>query len=374
MKHMMKISLPVISTIMTITAFVAPLQAETIIIGKGVGIVWEGLPFSKTLYGPIRSSYLNPIYGLLSVSSLNGACMLSSQLENIGGYMAYPLPGVSGVGLIPRASGRVSYRYYENFNQNKQKDGILTGTIGLPQTIGNSSSQNNITPVTERAWCLPPGTTSSNTFYVADSPRSATLSGTWVLVADGTQQPAQVKLPPMYFGSYGGNADGSSDRVDTIFPGTIDLRISTLECTVNTPTTIDFGAVNRNSQVNAELALKSVPLVTTCGQASDYINANINIQFRAISGLYNSDASKLKLTQGGGYITGEIDSGMTGSGACGTSTGLRFDNIPIKLGSITNVESSKILTNQLTWRLCSGGSSLPTGAVNASAEMLVTFN
>lgn len=373
MKHMMKISLPVISTIMTITAFVAPLQAETIIIGKGVGIVWEGLPFSKTLSGPINSTPLHPMYGLLSISTSQNGCMSSSNLKKIGGYMAYPLPGVSGVGLVPRVSGRATYRYYYDFNKNVSKDGTLTGTIGQPQTIGNSSSQTDITPGTGYDWCLSPMSTSSSVFYVPGYPRSATLSGTWVLVADGTQQTALVRLPPVYFGSYGATND-SSDLVDTIFPGTIDLRISTLECTVNTPTTIDFGAVSRNTQANAELALKSVPLVTTCGQASDYINANINIQFRAISGLYNSDASKLILTQGGGYITGEIDNGITGSGVCGTSTGLRFDSTPIKLGSITNVESSKILTNQLIWRLCSGGNSLPIGAVNASTEMLVTFN
>jgi hypothetical protein len=176
----------------------------------------------------------------------------------------------------------------------------------------------------------------------------------------------------MYFGSF--SADAKGDRITSILPTNISLRISTLECSVNTPTAINFGSVIRNTQANAELAVKPVQLVATCGQPTDQINANINLQFRAISGLYNSAPSRLALNQKGGYITGEIDNGVTGSGDCKATTGLRFDNALIKLGSITNAESSKTLTNQLTWRLCSGGSSVPIGAVTASTEMLVTFN
>ncbi|CQJ67493.1 Uncharacterised protein [Yersinia intermedia] len=98
------------------------------------------------------------------------------------------------------------------------------------------------------------------------------------------------------------------------------------------------------------------------------------MQFRALTGLYGSTPSRLALSQGGGYITGEINNGVTGSGSCSATTGLPFDNTQLKVGNITSTQASQTITNQVTWRLCSGGSSLPTGLVDAAAEMLVTFN
>jgi hypothetical protein len=355
-----------IASMVLMMPLAAPALAETITIGKGTGILWEGMPFNATLSGPLQNPGLNPIYGLLSVSKSSSRCMLSNELKNIGGFLAFPLTGVTGVGLMPRASGSATY----TLNNNSQ--GRLTGTIGQPETKGSSTSQDNIISPPNYTWCLPPAMSANNTFYSSSGSRSATLSGTWVLVADGSQKAGEGSVPPMYFGSF--SAIPSGDKTVSILPTNISLRISTLDCSVNTPTAINFGSVNRNTQANAELAVKPVQLVATCGQPTDRVNANINLQFRAVSGLYNSAASRLALKQGGGYITGEIDNGVTGSGGCKATTGLRFDNSLIKLGSITSAESSKTLTNQLTWRLCSGGSSLPTGAVTASAEMLVTFN
>lgn len=355
-----------IASIALIMPLAAPVLAETITIGKGTGILWEGMPFNATLSGPLDHPQLNPIYGLLSVSRSSTRCMASNELKNIGGYLAFPLTGVPGVGLMPRASGSATYTLSNN------SQGKLTGTIGQPETRGSSTSQGNITSPPNYTWCLPPAMSINTAFYSSSGSRTATLSGSWVLVADGTQRAGEGSIPPMYFGSF--STTPSGDRTVSILPTNISLRISTLECSVNTPTAINFGSVIRNTQANAELAVKPVQLVATCGQPTDQINANINLQFRAISGLYNSAPSRLALNQGGGYITGEIDNGVTGSGDCKATTGLRFDNSLIKLGSITNAESSKTLTNQLTWRLCSGGSNVPFGAVTASTEMLVTFN
>jgi len=365
-QHFIKTASCGIASMALMIPLAAPVLAETITIGKGTGILWEGMQFNATLSGPLADPRLNPIYGLLSVSKSPTRCMASSELKSIGGYLAFPLAGIRGVGLMPRASGNATYTRSNNSQES------LTGTIGLPETKGSSTSQGNIASPPDYTWCLPPATSSNDTFYSSSGTRRATLSGTWVLVADGTQQAGEGSVPPMYFGSF--SAITSGDRIISILPTNISLRISTLECSVNTPTAINFGSVIRNTQANAELAVKPVQLVATCGQPNNQINANINLQFRAISGLYNSAASRLALNQGGGYITGEIDNGVTGSGDCKATTGLRFDNSLIKLGNITSAESSKTLTNQLTWRLCSGGSNVPVGAVTASTEMLVTFN
>lgn len=346
----------------------APIQAETIVIGRGTGIVWEGLPFSETLSGPTYYPTLYPIFGLLSVTnSVSSAyCMDSSSLINIAGYSVYPLSGVSGVGLVPRATGTASYTAYDRSVQH------LDGTIGLPQTAGISTVAGNVTSVPPNVWCLPPAMERHDQFYNTSAPRTVTMSGTWVMVADGTQQSGQFTIPQMYFSSISQSPLGSLRA--SILPSNLILRISTLACTINTPLTIDFGGVLRNTQVNAELASRSVPLVVDCGQVSDFYDANINVQLHSLTGLYGGTPQRLALSQGGGYITGEIDNGVTGSGDCTATSGVRFDGTPIKIGNITHTQSNVTFSNQLTWRLCSGGSSLPSGAVTASTEMMVTFN
>lgn len=288
-------------------------------------------------------------------------------MRKVAGYSVYKFGGAGGVGIIPRASVSARFGLY------KGGEGSLTGTLGLPATKGNSSTHGDINGEDDRyEWSLPPALQRIDDYYDASSERTATVSGTWVIVADESQKNAEVKLPKMFFGSFSTNSSGSLNR--EILPDTINLRISSLECTVNTPTTINFGNVMRDSRPNAELARTSVPLTTSCGQDTNNINANINLQFRALTELYEGDASRLALKQGGGYITGEIDNRVTGSGACASSSGVNFNNEPIKLGKISSTASSAEFKNQLTWRLCSGGSSLPTGAVDTAAELLVTFN
>lgn len=363
-----------------IFTYIIPSQAETIIIGSGTGILWEGLPFSVTMSGSLDSTYLGDDssvnrFGLLAISDNTHTCLTNvyspppagtkNALTNIAGYQALQI--APGVGLIPRASGSASYTLYGG------KHEVLTGTIGLPRTGGQTNSGYTITtPVADREWCIPPRMNADANFYSKDANRIATLAGSWVLVADGSQINSELIIPTMYAASYAKIPSG--DRYQIILPSSITLRISTLSCTVATATTVNFGNVQRNSQSGTELAKLTYPLITSCVQPTDMINANINVQFRAISGNYNSTPSWLSLKQGGGYITGEIDNGVTGSGICTGTSGIPFDKIPLKVGNITSAETSKTTSNNVTWRLCSGGYNLPTGDVDASAEMLVTFN
>ncbi|AHG18527.2 hypothetical protein Z042_01910 [Chania multitudinisentens RB-25] len=345
----------------------APKAAETITIGKNSGIVWEGMPFSASLIGYIGGQRHSPYAGLTSISDIRTACLQTSKLTTIAGYKALQI--APGVGLIPRATANATY----TLNTGVQE--TLAGTIGLPITEGRTSSGHVITgPVYSgtREWCLPPRTTIIEFFYSTSVRRNVQIAGTWVMVADGTQTSRQVAVPPMYAGSYQNVA--GYDLTQQILPSEITLRISTLICTVATTTNINFGGVQRNTQAGSELARLTYPLTVSCSQDTDRINANINVQFRAISGLYSATPTRLALTQGGGYITGEIDNGITGSGACNGTTGIPFDNTQLKVGSIASAETAKAFNNQITWRLCSGGTSLPTGPVDASTEMLVTFN
>lgn len=338
--------------------------AETITIGKGSGIMWEGLPFNVTLSGPLDDAYTNAALGLLAISTRFGSCLKPDELTTINGYKTIEI--APGVGLIPRVVGTATYR-----RDNSNKISTLTGTIGLPETKGvNDGVALNLSASYQ--WCLSPVSSNTYNYYNKDAMRTAQISGTWVLITDGSQKASEFKTPIMYAGSFAQPKSG--DRSASILPSDITLRISTLECTVNTPASIAFGDVAKTTQAGAELGILSYPLITTCGQSSDFINANINLQFRQLSGLYNNAPTHLALNQGGGYITGEIDNGVTGSGSCTATTGLPFDNTQLKIGSITKAQTSTTVTNQVTWRLCSGGQDLPLGDVSAAAEMMVTFN
>ncbi|MHA7847368.1 hypothetical protein [Serratia sp. D1N4] len=359
--------------VLTLLLVSAPYSRATdiVTIGKGSGIVWEGLPFNQTLTGPLLGSGLSITTGMIAISNISTSCINASALTTIAGYTALQI--APGVGLVPRATGSALYR----------RSGVagletLTGTIGLPKTEGRTDTGFTITSPfpsnPQKQWCLPPRTSPASTtyFYDANYTRTVNISGTWAMVADGNQRSGQVTIPTMYAGSYSSFVSG--DRSAVILPAAITLRISTLACTIATTTNINFGGVQRNTQVGSELARLTYPLAVSCSQDSDRIDANINVQFRAISGLYSATPTRLALTQGGGYITGEINNGVTGSGDCNSTTGIPFDNTQLKVGSIASSESAKVLNNQVTWRLCSGGTSLPTGPVDASTEMLVTFN
>lgn len=342
-------------------------QAETITIGKGTGIIWEGMPFNSTLSGPLMSTKAVPMFGMASISNNTTACMDAKKLSKIEGMDV--LPVASGIGLIPRAMVVAKYQLADGSIET------LTGTIGLPGTKGMAGS-TTVYPSSDSAWCLPVRNSAVSDFYNPDFERTISLSGTWVMVADGTQTADEITLPSIYAASFARNI--TADRTSSILPGNISLRISTLECSISTPTEINFGTVAYNSVVNSELASQTNSLSVSCSQGLDNvnqrINANINLQFHPISGLYEGNKNRLSLAQGGGYITGEINNAVTGSGSCNLNSGLSFDDSQYKIGSITQAESNKVLTHQVTWRLCSGGASLPVGSVTAAANMMVTFN
>lgn len=345
-----------------------PARAETITIGKGTGIVWEGLPFNVTLSGPMYISALISHYAMAAISSSNQSCLRVGDLRVVDGYNGLLI--TNGVVLIPRVVIAAQYRLSDGTDEQ------LTGTIGLPDTSGMGGA----TPVVSsesREWCLNPRNVFDVGFYDPNFTRTVNFSGTWVMAANGLQRNAEITLPSMYAASFSYQFQTGS-LYTPILPSNITLRISTLECAISTPTEINFGTVERNTTVNSELALLTNPLTVTCSQGIDdantRINANINVQFHPISGLFEGDSHRLALTQGGGYITGEIDNAVTGSGACNLNSGVAFDGTQIKIGEISETESNKAFSNQVTWRLCSGGASLPVGPVTAAADMIVTFN
>lgn len=341
-------------------------EALTITIGKGSGILWEGLPFNVLLSGRMNYDQARIELGLASISDSTNSCMSATKLTLINDIPAIKI--APGIGLVPRARVSATWTPWKP----DATTGSFSGTIGLPETRAIASDDNRvITSTPGYGWCLAPVQTTTSFFYSLAGPRTASISGSWVLVADGTQTSSTVRIPPIYAGSYSMSPLGN--KTSSILPAGVSLRISTLECSVNTPTSINFGTIGRNLSANKELAKQTNPLIVSCTQASDMINANIAVQFRPISGLYNSSINRLALAQGGGYVTGEILD-VTSSGVCEGVGGISFDGTPINIGSITTAQNSTVVNQQFVWRICSGGEQLPTGPVSASTEMLVTFN
>ena len=345
-----------------------PAVADTITIGKGSGIVWEGMPFSvsNTVTAQSSSTTSSPYFGVASFvkTPQSGYGCTIGALTTIAGYQAYKI--APGVGIVPRANISANYTLANNTSET------LAGTIGLPETRAVTSNGSIITnPLsTGRQWCVPPRMSAVDYFYKAGTPINATAAGTVIIVADGTQTSQNNIALDLWFETITYNSIANKQ----VIPAGTVLRISTLECTVNTPVMIDFGTVAKNLQSGAELSSLSYPFITQCSQPSAQVNANINVQFRALTSLYGGVAARLALNEGGGYITGEINNSVTGSGSCNSTNGVKFNSTQLKVGSITSAQTSQTMTNQVTWRLCSGGSSLPTGTVSAAAEMLVTFN
>lgn len=347
-----------------------PARAETITIGAGSGVVWEGLPFSGSLIGPLRSPTLIKRAPLVSIATRQNLCSFHPAPSGIiNGVFGIQLTG--GVIMTPRVN--VS-GYFFRYNGRKE---TFSGTIGLPANNIVLAGRNQQMHMGD--WCFKPEGSSGfdlirdTWYYDQNSPREVNYAGSWVILADGNQVSTDnITIPPFYFGSYGEHFRG--DLRKEISPTSLKLRVSTLQCTVATKLNVNFGQVQRKTQSGEELARLSLPLNISCTQPASQITANINVQFRAISGLFGSHPARLALAQGGAYITGEIDGGVTGSGVCASNNGILFDNTRFEVGKITSTEMSKMTSNQVTWRLCSGGASLPTGAVNAAAEMLVTFN
>ncbi|WP_192985615.1 hypothetical protein [Pseudomonas sp. EggHat1] len=363
----------------------ATLLAETITIGKGSGIIWEGLPFNATLQHTGNNgsaSETAPLAGIVDSSA--SSIMASSTLMNIGGFRAFPIlrnGQPTGVGLVPRTQVIGTFPL-----SGVDSPTPFSGTIGLPTTSGSyTNSYGFQLPLGEpsgRAWALTPCILSGicSGIYRGGEPINVTLAGSWVMVADGTQQAAgSIPLPPMWAVSHASLP--STRKNQQILPGGLDLRISTIDCTVSAPAIINFGQVGKNLIAHSELSRKSMQAGVSCNQEADgAISVDVNLQFRATSGLHEGNPAWLGVNQGASgsvpaaaYITGEV-SGLSGSGTCGASTGLKFDLSRTRIGHLNNTELLKTFVPQFIWRLCSGGSQLATGEVNASAEMMVTFN
>lgn len=345
---------------------VMPLQAAIIEIGSG-SKQWAGPAINQIISASFDDYFtmLNPNYGFVAITGAGIpealGCVNNTALGDVGGVQGYKI--AQGIFLVPQASFTMTYQLNSGSSETMSGTFDGSGVQGIITGSGNAAA----TPPNS-AWCLSPRGSAISPFFEEYSVRSGSITGNWVLITDGTQQDGTYPIPEMYFSS----SALSSTTKESILTG-YQVKVSTRQCSININKSINFGEVEHNSIFGAELELVKDTLVVGCTQNSANPAANINIKFQANSGLYGGETTRLSLTEGGGYITGEI-TGVTGAGTCNLTQGLKFNGEPMKLGLINAGESSETFSNELTWRLCSGGNTLPVGNVTASATVDVIFN
>lgn len=329
-------------------------HAKTLTIGKGSGEVWRGDPFSAHVNLALSGREdISTIAGAAAITNSTSECIPSTDLITIGNSDAIRI--APGVGLVPIADFSVSTIY-------NGRSVSMIGTIGMNGTQGLMTDGRNGAAPPNRAWCL-------NFVDINPATQQAlNISGMWAIVTDGSQQTGMYTIPPMHASS----SVLLQTKIASILTYT-QLRVTSIACSIATTTNVNFGTAARDITPFAELANFTAPLTVTCDQDEpDTIDTNINVQFSGK--VFGGNTSRLALNEDGGYITGEIGNGVTGSGTCDASTGVQFNSTDINVGVLGASTLNQTYANQITWRLCSGGNNLPTGPVTASANVAVTYN
>jgi hypothetical protein len=345
---------------------IMPSQAVTIDIGSG-SQEWLGPAISGGFTAP-NSEFGNHLTSnSFAGVQLYSTCYNNTDLTDIAGIQALKI--AQGIFLVPQITFSIIYQL------NSGASETMSGTIGKPATsavVTTSGTSNQAVNIPDKGWCLTPRASAQNNFFKVDSQRIGSITGNWVIITDGSQQDGIYNFPPGLF--FANRAYLPSDSA-TINIGNHQIKVSTRQCSININNSIDFGEVEHNSVIGAELGRVNDSLVVGCTQSNVNPAANINVKFQSNSGFYDGEATRLSLNEGGGYITGEI-AGIAGvdNGACNSTGGLKFNSDPVRLGSINAGAGNESFSNSLTWRLCSGGSTLPVGNVSASATVDVIFN
>ncbi|HBT2490132.1 TPA: hypothetical protein MBD98_004515 [Klebsiella aerogenes] len=350
--------------------------AVEILVGPGKGIMWSGNPFNLNVtgtHGSIKHSYYLGLGDLYS----GGSCFQAKAVELVDeGFYGYKV--TTGIYIAPR--GHVSGQLFYGMKQNdptSASNHIISGTIGYPET--KVTDQTGTEWEVPAAWC--PQLLS--VYPVAGKYKELNMSGDWIIYADGTQIPSTTayKLKNYFEGLIRSNAatsvgsDTGNLQLTQLLLSDISVRVIGVQCNINTQINVNFGDILYDAKQNSELASVTSPFSVTCNQGAIPTTVNINASFRANTGYYNGDSTQLALTEGGGYITGEIGKGVTGSGTCVSHpSSIKFDQIPIKLATLLSTESSVDENNTITWRLCSGGADLPVGSINATTELSIVFS
>ncbi len=344
--------------------------AETITINGGKGQLWSGKTFNITMTGTGVTN-MAPNFGFPNVAMALGSnyifCSEKDYSAMVNGAQGVRL--APGIIIVPQASFQVTYT---NTAGRVVEAG---GEFGPnPFLSANIASSPPLQLSQKYANCANFGDVNTVSPFHGSPTRRVWMVGSWSIHGDGTQKNTTITDFRAHTTLW-----AASTQVESLFSPETIIKVSTLECNVSTPATINFGDVPYSNEAGKELGKTTSVINASCSQNGQGSNYNMNLEFRAVSGIYNGDYSRLKLKEGGGYITGEIKNavGANFNGQCNLSNGIKFNQSKIKIATITPAEKTKSVDTPVTWRLCSAGNKsdpLPYGKVNATAEVAITFN
>lgn len=350
-------------------------DALDIIVGPGQGIVWSGSPYSFNVSG-VQGGGLH-WYGIgIGYIYTTGNCQEPKQMTKLPeGFSGYKI--TTGIYLVPRAvvTGQLFYGPNTS-NLDGAYNHIFSGTLGYPETKVVDSTGAEFPRDT--SWCL-----ITPWIYAKEGEKKEmSVSGDWIIYADGTQIPSETifqspQLKGSLWSAVGPTAplDTGENYLNKVLVSGLTIKVVGVVCTVSTQTNINFNEAVYDARPDTEIASVTSPFSVSCKQGALPTTVNINASFRANTGIFNGNKTQLSLTQGGGYITGEIGRGVTGSGECAAHpSSLSFAQEPLNLTKLLSTSPSVDYSNTITWRLCSGGNDLPVGNVSASTELSIVFS
>lgn len=373
---MKKIKVILQSTVMVLSGVTSMAGAVDIVVSGEAGVVWEGLPWTASGSNSMRYSQVGAEaklhYGwpFFAISTSQDSC--------IRGVSVYKtINGVTGIRvtdnmiLVPVTTGTVTYTDFYNKTKIINWRGDTNGFYwNMPYKNDNEYSS----PVNGYVWCINPYPDLSIDNKIAKIVNILTSvrfngQGHWVLYADGKQRSATTRIYPMYTFAM---AYGPSTQ--QILPSNINVRVTRLKCTVNTPQSIDFGTVANSSKTPRTIAGE---VSVACAQGSVPESLEVSLLARPAGGSVLPTDTTVGVQIGGetvGTIRGFIGERANEEAGCidrPSSLSLNYLN-QYKLGGITQSESAKNFTQPLVWTFCPVPNS-KTGRATAAIELNATF-
>ncbi|MCU6213122.1 fimbrial protein [Morganella morganii] len=286
-------------------------------------------------------------------------CVQTSQLawSSDGKYYGYRVQtGVILAIVSATASGDVKLRAsgvtypWQPTNIRWDSSGISTGTWSLESgTAWNAGMWRNDASFT----------TSNNDIW------SATAAGTVVLSVDASVPTGTViNLPILYLSApLRGTPIALQAAVEVVQP---------LTCSVYSPSTIDFGTINRNVVTGTLLATQKGDLTLNCNGSAKTPKSNMNVSF---TGNTAYSGKLLQLRNSSDEITlanirGRLASPLSGTCSSYSANDVIFDGTVSLTKSNVGVGQTVI---PLTWSLCQNSTVTNTGEGSAQATVTIDW-
>ncbi|SQI31868.1 Uncharacterised protein [Providencia alcalifaciens] len=147
----------------------------------------------------------------------------------------------------------------------------------------------------------------------------------------------------------------------------MDIIVSGLTCTLNTPTYVNFGSHSASSRSNELLATVKNNMSVNCDQVTNKIAGTISLSGNVKPQYYSGNSLEINLLdtqqKPGAYVKMYV---MVN----GNKTPITLDQRPIDLAKITAQQASVGINNELVYELYSRGNNV-AGKVSGSAELSI---